>query len=111
MSAERDQAWEYERPEYGSVEAEAEGGWTPMAQQSPATLPMPRTGDTPSADSGEALPAQRAEGDATAPPTADLGGHAAPEPEPGADISVSAPADDATWQLSTDMAPLPPLRQ
>src|SRR5207244_1693124 len=59
MSTERDEAWEYERPEYGSVEAEAEAEAEATAEESAATLPTPRTSDAQSSEVAEALPTQR----------------------------------------------------
>jgi segregation and condensation protein B len=149
MSTERDEAWEYERPEYGSVEAEAGS----------AAFPTPRASDAQSSEAAEALPAQRVDADGTEAVSAesadvsaadaaegtvaadgealvdadaavtdsvtDSAPDAAADPDADAsqDIDATAavvepatpafpePADDATWQLSTDMAPLPPLRQ
>ena len=130
MSGGQDDAWEYERPEYATAEAVAEALPTPRpGDEKPAdvagALPAqrgdgadhqatPHTAEritpdaaTPPADLAEPGAALGAESAAAAPATAGLAEPAAPE----AGSEPSLPVDDATWQLSTDMAPLPPLRQ
>ncbi|NUR60608.1 MAG: SMC-Scp complex subunit ScpB [Catenulispora sp.] len=86
-----DDDWEYERPEY-AVPAEDEAEDRAEAQVPPAEAAAP--------DVTAAVPAQRTE-------------RKTPLPAPRGKSAEPAIAglDDATWQLSTDMAPLPPLRQ
>jgi segregation and condensation protein B len=93
-----DEAWEYEQPEYvgADVAVEEDGGET-----SP-TFPTPRAGGSPSVGA-DSLPSQRVDSDKP--------GSEAPGDGDVVDPALVDPADDATWQLSTDMAPLPPLRQ
>jgi segregation and condensation protein B len=61
-------------------------------------LPSPRTEATPAAQPGSSALAESVGAGAGTAPT-------------DTDLAQVAPIDDATWQLSTDMAPLPPLRQ
>ncbi|MBS2549870.1 SMC-Scp complex subunit ScpB [Catenulispora sp. NL8] len=125
--------WEYESPEYvASDEDEAAAGVT-AAQASavrddsaePEPEPEPELATEPAADSDRAADSESVE-----PATATSAGLPAPRseaksplpsPRTEAEPGVREPAvsteptvegfDDATWQLSTDMAPLPPLRQ
>jgi segregation and condensation protein B len=88
--------WEYERPEYA---APAEDSQPAAGELQPATEnPQPATEDALPTEAG--LLAPRSEQKAPLPsPRTESGGPSI------------AGLDDATWQLSTDMAPLPPLRQ
>jgi segregation and condensation protein B len=98
MSVEQDESWEYERPEYASLEAQMER---------PTTVPTPRVGEPAAADATEVagvFPGQRP--DAVVAVDADDAVDAVEADEPVAD-----PADDPAWQFSADEAPLPPLRQ
>jgi segregation and condensation protein B len=87
-----DDDWEYERPEYAASSddgvEDAEDAKDAKDAEPRASLPSPRT---------EASPVESAQVPAQAS-------------QPSVDRAVEA-LDDATWQLSTDMAPLPPLRQ
>ena len=96
--------WEYESPEY-AADAEGDGEAAP-GEAAAAAAPD--------------QPAAAAAFESAAPPIAKKPGLPAPRSE--AKPSLPAPRtasaepsldalDDATWQLSTDMAPLPPLRQ
>ncbi|MEY9856868.1 segregation and condensation protein B [Catenulispora sp. GAS73] len=70
---------------------------TPAAAE-PAAPPTPATGfPAPRSESKSPLPSPRTE--------------AKPAAATPAEPSLAALDDEATWQLSTDMAPLPPLRQ
>jgi segregation and condensation protein B len=111
--------WEYERPEYAvpddaaEAETETETEAEPVAEAESAAESAaesvakpeahdPATGDG-SADVAATVPTQRTEQKNPLP---------APRAEStGPTDSGIAALDDATWQLSTDMAPLPPLRQ
>jgi segregation and condensation protein B len=78
--------------------AESASAELPGPRSAKAPLPSPRTEATPAAQPGSsALAESVGVGAGTAPTDTDL--------------AQVAPFDDATWQLSTDMAPLPPLRQ
>ncbi|MEY9891199.1 segregation and condensation protein B [Catenulispora sp. MAP12-49] len=84
--------WEYESPEYAAGDepaAETEAG--PEAVAEPAA-PLPAAEATVPSPRSEAKPSLPAPRTTSAEPSLDA-------------------LDDATWQLSTDMAPLPPLRQ
>lgn len=78
--------WEYDSPEYAA-------GEEPAAQDQ-----SPETGHAADESAAAGLPAPRREA-------------ASPLPGPRAEADSVASLDEATWQLSTDMAPLPPLRQ
>ncbi|GAA2002672.1 SMC-Scp complex subunit ScpB [Catenulispora subtropica] len=103
-----DDDWEYERPEYAVHAEDAEAAETQAGAEAEAaaegvTAVAEDAGITETvevADAPVGLPAQRT-------------GPKAPLPSPrveSADPGIAG-LDDATWQLSTDMAPLPPLRQ
>ncbi|MBS2536722.1 SMC-Scp complex subunit ScpB [Catenulispora sp. NF23] len=121
--------WEYESPEYvASDEDEAAAGVTAAqasAVRDDSAEPEPELATEPAADSDRAADSESVE-----PATATSAGLPAPRseaksplpsPRTEAEPGVREPAvstepavegfDDATWQLSTDMAPLPPLRQ
>jgi len=121
-----DDAWEYERPEYAAADeiaADAEAG-APSEIDEPVEPVEPvesaaETDDSATAATGRAsateteipiatisFPAQRRAPKAPLPsPHAESGEPAEP------DGPAASGLDQATWQLSTDMAPLPPLRQ
>ena len=105
-----DDDWEYERPEYAVSDDAAEPQSEPESESASEPEPLsepaskseahnPATGDGP-ADVAATVPTQRTE-------------QKNPLPAPRAESAGPGIAglDDATWQLSTDMAPLPPLRQ
>ena len=111
-----DDAWEYERPEYAA--ADESGAPADVTDAAEVDAPS-ETGDSAeggaSAESAAradipiaviSFPTQRAEAKSPLPSvrveSAEHDESAGPVP---------AGFDDATWQLSTDMAPLPPLRQ
>jgi segregation and condensation protein B len=113
--------WEYESPEYAADEEAAEAkAETPtaageegaaQAAAETASLPAPRS------KAKSPLPSPRSEAQPAA--SVESPSDSASDTSLDADTSVDADAsldgvvslDEATWQLSTDMAPLPPLRQ
>ncbi|MEY9927627.1 segregation and condensation protein B [Catenulispora sp. GP43] len=115
--------WEYESPEYAAGAeqgGEGEGGTAP---DQAAELPSAAAPDQASeADSGAppaagsparpGLPAPRSEAKSPLPAPRAETAATKPSPTKPSPVEPSLDAlDDATWQLSTDMAPLPPLRQ
>jgi segregation and condensation protein B len=85
--------WEYESPEYAARE---EGAPEEAAEEATAEAPV---------EAAEAEEEAAAQAEAASAPEAQ-----AVVPAPRSEASLDS-LDDATWQLSTDMAPLPPLRQ
>ncbi|WP_194919392.1 SMC-Scp complex subunit ScpB [Catenulispora rubra] len=122
--------WEYESPEYVAADegAEAEGA-TPVpreqtAEPAAAAAAKSSAASDLAAEATAALAADRPAAetsvvrDEPAVPSASAAGFPAPRsestplPSPRTEAEPSlADLDEATWQLSTDMAPLPPLRQ
>jgi len=103
--------WEYESPEYAAPDEAAEATEQPAenadAAEPAAGLPAPRS------EAKSPLPSPRTEAGSRARESADA---VTPDPDAADHVAVDPVAsvpvlDDATWQLSTDMAPLPPLRQ
>jgi segregation and condensation protein B len=102
-------SWEYESPEY-AADAEGDGEAAPgeaaaaVAPDQPAAAAALES-EAPPIAKKLGLPAPRSE----AKPPLPAPRTASTEPS-STEPSLDA-LDDATWQLSTDMAPLPPLRQ
>ncbi|GAA2055189.1 hypothetical protein GCM10009839_74630 [Catenulispora yoronensis] len=122
-----DDAWEYESPEYAApADAEAlTAAETETEVEAAAETEAEAAAETEAAAEAEVeaeaeAVVEVAEPGAAAAPTPATVGLPAQRTEPksplpapraaAADAGIAA-LDDATWQLSTDMAPLPPLRQ
>jgi segregation and condensation protein B len=115
--------WEYESPEYAADEEAAEakaetptaageeGAAQAQAAAETASLPAPRS------KAKSPLPSPRSEAQPAAPvePPSDASSDTSLDADTSVDADTSLDGvvslDEATWQLSTDMAPLPPLRQ
>jgi segregation and condensation protein B len=127
--------WEYDSPEYAAHDEVAESeGDAPAAevsaapaQTAEASADASQTADAVGASTAESAEREPAPEPQPAPSSAAAASLPAPRTKPKSPVPSprtestpgdAAPAgpvlahlDDATWQLSTDMAPLPPLRQ
>ena len=87
--------WEYETPEYAAGQ---EAAAQDAAAQEAAAQEAAAQGEVAEQSAAADVPAPRSEAKSSLP-------------GPRTEANPAASLDEATWQLSTDMAPLPPLRQ